>query len=306
MNSCINILIDEITSKNKAHKKFLYAEREELFQDEVNNLEVYIQCCLNMGLSIQYLADAYNLLVNDAIKEQIFFEKNKRYRYCNYADVASSVYMNDKYMSKYMYGLAISMFFWPQHREIMRFFAKTIINEKGERYLEIGPGHGLFMLKAMQLGPFDFFEGIDISPASVNITNIIIKYNYIKQTSNYNIYQQDFLKLNREYDFIIMGEVLEHVEEPLSYLKKLFQLSHYGAHIFITTCINSAMIDHIYLFKSIKDLEELIESSGLNVNERLIIPYRGLSIKETEEQQLPMNCAYVLSKNPPEFQNEKC
>ena len=69
-----------------------------------------------------------------------------------------------------------------------------------------------------------------------------------------------------------------------------------NAYIFITTCINSAAIDHIYLYRSVEDIQKQIISAGLTINKRLVVPYGNLSIEESENQDLPINIAMVLGK----------
>ena len=97
-----------------------------------------------------------------------------------------------------------------------------------------------------------------------------------------------------KFDAIVMGEVLEHVEKPDIFLEKITELSKKETFIFINTCINTPAIDHIYLFESIEDIETLFLRSGLNVRERLLVPYEEMSIDETMNRSLPLLTAFVL------------
>ncbi len=51
-----------------------------------------------------------------------------------------------------MVGLAISSFIWNAHIEVRRYFAKYIDKKQDRKstYLEIGPGHGEFFVKALR------------------------------------------------------------------------------------------------------------------------------------------------------------
>ena len=93
-----------------------------------------------------------------------------------------------------------------------------------------------------------------------------------------------------------MGEVLEHVEQPEVFLRRIAELATDDAFIFITTCINAPAVDHIYLWRTTDELEEMIEASGLSIVEPLRLPYEGKSLEDSREERLPINVAYVLAK----------
>ena len=107
-----------------------------------------------------------------------------------------------------------------------------------------------------------------------------------------------YLELQRlsQYDAIVMGEVLEHVEEPQVFLEKIRDLATDDAFIFITTPINAPAVDHIYLFDSLESIESIVAAAGLAVRESQMIPYPGQSVDESLEQVLPINVTLVLEK----------
>ena len=81
-------------------------------------------------------------------------------------------------MKSCMIGLAISQFLWSSHYEMYTFFRKYLV-ENGERinsYLEIGPGHGLFLKNAIQyIRQGKTIAAVDISSISVKITKSMMK-----------------------------------------------------------------------------------------------------------------------------------
>ena len=81
-------------------------------------------------------------------------------------------------MKAYMMGLALSQFLWPNHYEIYRAFETHLksIGPNLKSYLEIGPGHGLFLLKVLEyLPPEADIHAVDISAASIDLTRSIIQ-----------------------------------------------------------------------------------------------------------------------------------
>ena len=157
----------------------------------------------------------------DVIRETIYFKKHKHYRYSSFSEVANSVYYNDEYMSLYMHGLLITLFFWPNHLKLYRFFRQTLPKDKPGTYLEIGFGHGYFFMTALRDSAFTCFEGIDLSETSIRQTQSLI--GNIQQGKEVHLHCADFLNFDfktKHYDAIVMGELLEHVENPEDFFKK--------------------------------------------------------------------------------------
>lgn len=263
-----------------------------------NMLKIYIDYCISKGFTINYLANSYNLIVKDTFKEQLFFSKNHRYRYSRYLDVEEKVYNNPEYMNMYMHGLALTTVLWENHVKMFRFFMDNLPQtQPGENYLEIGPGHGFYIMQAMKYSKFKYYKAIDISAASVLMTKEILKF--FKMQQKYEICCADFLELSisERYDAIIMGEVLEHVENPYMFLNKISALAHKKTYIYVSTCINAPEVDHIYLFKNLEEIEFLFLKAGLTIKKQLILPYKNTNINESLKEKLPVNVAYVLEKH---------
>jgi 2-polyprenyl-3-methyl-5-hydroxy-6-metoxy-1,4-benzoquinol methylase len=233
------------------------------------------------------------------LREQIYFQRNGTYRYSSFDEVAHAVYFDDSYMRKYMHGLALTAYLWPNHRALHRYFVDMLPTNQGGNYLEIGPGHGMYLMSAMRKCVYNQFDGIDISPTSVEMTESLLSSGKFGEFSNYRIFEQDFLAgeiPTASYNAIVMGEVLEHVEKPNIFLESIARIATDNAFIFITTPINAPAVDHIYLFDSWNSIESLITGAGLMVQEKMLVPYPGLSVDESMQQSLPINVAAVLTK----------
>ena len=155
--------------------------------------------------------------------------------------------------TRYMYGLAVTSFLWPNHRNIMRFFCRTLPRDRKGKYMEMGPGHGFFFMTAIEESSYDEFEGIDISETSVSQTRRIIDFYGMAKGVKAQIIQRDFLDGGippASCDAVVMGEVLEHVERPDIFMKRVAEVTKKDAWIFISTCCNAPAIDHIFLFRS--------------------------------------------------------
>lgn len=296
-------LIDDLTAlvvaDNPVHSSFMKRSLESMDEDSYAELTDYLNYCLSVGLTLDYLAESYNTIVVDTLAEQMFFKENKRYRWSRFDELANAVYFDDAYMRKYMYGLAITSFLWPNHAAMRDFFLRTFPRGQKGTYLEIGPGHGYYFMQSARLGDFGRLLGVDISATSVALTRDIIRHFEINKTRQAEVIETNFLTFheeNGEYSCIVMGEVLEHVEDPALFISTIARLSGPHTHIFVTTCMNAPAVDHISLFRAGKDVEDIITSNGLQVVESCYVPYVGKTLAECEEQALPVNVAYVLRR----------
>ena len=275
---------------------FLTGSIRSITASEAASMEEWLEYCVSQGASLPYLSASYDLFVRDTMREQMFFARHKRYRYSTYEEVSTKVYFDAEYMSKYMYGLAVSTFLWPNHRLMSEYFQRTLPKGPGGRYLEVGPGHGFHMLTAMRCTSYDSYEGIDISPASVALTQSALDRHPLAASKKYSVRQADFLQFSSAtpYDVLVMGEVLEHVESPQRFLEQIPRLGHPTTQVYLSTCINAPEIDHISLFRSVNQLEELFGSSGLTISDQLVLPYNNLNLEEAERCGAPINVAFIL------------
>ena len=293
----IAALVQEIGAQNPLQQQFVRNSAAGLDGEERDWFGAYLDYCLATGQSLASLAACYNLLVKDTMREQMYFQRHGRYRCSTYSEVSDAVYQNPEYMEQYMAGLALTAFLWPNHRKMRKSFLRKLPRERGGHYLEVGPGHGFHMMSAMRLSAYETFTGVDISPKSVEMTRSIIESGFFGRWENYELVCQDFLECEAppgKYGALVAGEVLEHVEQPLAFLRKLHELAAPDAFIYVTTAVNAAEIDHIYLFDSVGPVRRMTEEAGLRIEDEEGFPYTGLSLEECEGRRLPVNLALVL------------
>lgn len=290
-------LAKQVLEMNPTHAQFLGESIAGIQPDESADLDRYLNFMASSGHSMEYLAECYNLIVMDTLREQVYFKRKGQYRHSSYADVADDVYHNPEYMEQYMVGLAITLFLWPAHRKLKRFFYDTLPTDRTGTYFEIGPGHGFFLISAMRRGSFSRYIAVDISAKSVQLTRDIVGSGAFGEFNDYEIIEADFLDTDisgAPFDALTMGEVLEHVEQPVRFLSRIRELTDPASYIYVSTCINAPAVDHISLFESVDHLHELVEESGLKVRAEVTTPYQGLTLEETQAQKLPLNIAMSL------------
>ena len=301
-NKNFYLLVDKIINKSTSQKikllKFLnsadsiYYKRAEAFSKE------FIRYLKNEKINIDFAIKAYLKLCTDIMMSQKYFIKFKKYPVEDEKKAYKEVYDNKKEMKSYMIGIGMSQFLWPTHYAMYSFFIDKILNKKSNisRYLEIGPGHGLFLLQALRnLKQDTKFEIVDISKTSIKITKSIIDF-LVKKEKKINYTTQnifDFESSNK-FDFITIGEVLEHVTKPQEILKKIKKLMNKNGSVYLSTCVDCPSIDHVYHFKSIGDIEKMIKKSGFKILDRRILPVEDKPMKEIIKNKITINyCAHL-------------
>jgi 2-polyprenyl-3-methyl-5-hydroxy-6-metoxy-1,4-benzoquinol methylase len=294
----VDQLVEAIVEQFPVHQGFIGQAISGATPDEIDRLARYLEFCRGKGLSLDYLAESYLTILGDTLDEQHYFQEHGTYRHSTFAEVAASVYHDREYMDRYMYGLAITNFLWPNHVAMSRFLRRTLPRGRGGRYLEIGPGHGFLLLSAIEIADYDDFLAVDLSAASVQQTRTIVQHFHPGAPAR--VEMQDFLEADDlvpgSFDAIVMGEVLEHVEQPDLFLRRIAELAKEDAYVFVTTCINAPAVDHIYLWRTPEELEDMIAANGLTIVEALRLPYEGKSLEESRALRLPINVAYVLAR----------
>ena len=161
-----------------------------------------------------------------------------------------------------------------------------------------GPGHGFLFLSAIEVCSFDEFLGVDLSAASVEQTRTIVDHFHPDAPPGWSCgtsWRRTTLRRDRS-----MRSSWARCSSTSSSRRCSFVGSpswpRTTRFIFVTTCINAPAIDHIYLWRTTDEFEEMIEASGLSIVEALRLPYEGKSLEESREECLPINVAYVLAK----------
>ncbi|WP_028301814.1 class I SAM-dependent methyltransferase [Oceanospirillum beijerinckii] len=299
----IKYLLSYIDLKMPLHKKkidIILANKDIFFIQELESfLADYSRYLEANNLSIDYGLDAYIKMVKDMIKCQIKFMRTGNYPVSNLSNTIADVYNNKEAMLSYMIGLALSQYLWESHYKILQHFRTALIDNKEniKKYIEIGPGHGLFLRHAItNLDPGVDFVTVDISRTSLEISKSIIEHAVPDKEVRY--INKDILSLenDQQYDFILMGEVLEHVEQPELLLRKIHDSMATNGKAFLSTCVNCPAIDHLYHFKSVDDIRSLFNDCGLEIESETVVPVENLPMEEIVKKKITINYSALVNR----------
>lgn len=268
MNQYINDIVQKIEGLDPVHAKKI-KRNVDFFDDTYYKLADtflirYDGYLKKQNKTLDYAINCYLNMISDMNIETVDFYRTGKYSSSTFEEVNKRVYANPETMEYYMHGLLLSQFLWKHHYQTFHFFLTSLPEyiANTSNYLEIGAGHGLYLSKALEILAIDTrFTVVDISDTSIELAK---NFNQDSRVS-FNVEDIfDFTQKSR-FDFICMGEVLEHVEDPYKLLLKLHELVSDNGTVFITTPTNAPAIDHIYLFNTVEEIQYMIKEAGFEI-----------------------------------------
>jgi 2-polyprenyl-3-methyl-5-hydroxy-6-metoxy-1,4-benzoquinol methylase len=238
-------LLLDIENRIPGHTKRLNRSRSKDFYELLLLMYNYLKYCDD-------LAEDYVHMVNDMKREMKYFLKEWKYSCKNQDEAYLRVYSDPDVMSYYMNALFISQLLWTHHFRMLQFFKKRVKSFNYNRVLDIGSGHGLF---SWFLKDAAFIDILDISNPALEITRELLGNNKV----DYLNMDISLLNTDRKYDFIILGEVLEHLDDPRLMISQAIDHLNADGILWITVPTNAPAIDHVYLFKSKEEVYKMIE-----------------------------------------------
>ncbi len=295
-------LLDTICAKNRRQQKKLSAFLEgtpAAVEDLDRFLRTYSPYLESRGVGVVELADAYLQMLDEMLMARIHFTQTNEYPRKSQAESLEAVYQDPDLMTRYMLGLALSQFLWEHHYRLLSFFRRSLDDLPSvKRCLEVGSGHGLYSLEALaRLPSLATYDIVDISQASLDMTRGILQIIHPEASAKISFVLGDVgqFRPTVAYDYIMMGEVLEHVEQPLEILVSLRHALQENGRLFVSTCVNSPAIDHVYHFRSVDQIRSLLGAAGFVIQTELIAPSENVDAARLERYKLDISYAAILS-----------
>jgi hypothetical protein len=215
-------------------------------------------------------AHGYGLFALDGLRLQKKFDKTLQYVNQSYADLKDEVYLNREYMfSLYLPGILLSHYLWPHHFNQKIWFLKEFISlvkkENVETFCDVGVGTGFYSKEMLLNLPGAEGYGYDISDNSLeHAKTMVTQWGF---GGRYHCNQQDITANppKRLHDCAVNVEVLEHLEDPVAFLKALRKMIKDGGYAFITAAIDAPNKDHIYLYRDLESVAKELRQAGFSV-----------------------------------------
>jgi cyclopropane fatty-acyl-phospholipid synthase-like methyltransferase len=293
----LSTIVETLVSFWPEHAKFVSRSIASHEDSELGLLEDYASdILLLIGPNLSRYLEHYKWMCTAFTKEAMYFIRSGRYRCTTFAEADQHVYSNRAFMTKYMDGLLLSQVLWANHAKCsvyfkQRFLARLKVNTQ---YLEIGPGHGLFLAQASRNPVVSRAVAWDVSPESVEQARAAIATMGVSRPVE--ISQRNVLtssQSSEKFDAVVISEVLEHMEDPRSALRSLRTVIAPTGELFVNIPVNSPAPDHIYLLRSPEEAVELVSSSGFAVSEVAFYPMTGYSLEEAAIQRATVSCVLI-------------
>ena len=299
MKEIIEKLLDQIGEKNPIHARRLATSIEELgepYQAELEGfLARYAQYLLRHGRTLTEAVDSYVRFVNDMVRARVDFLSTGKYRNDSFREVNEQVYNNPEVMAYHMEGLLLSQFLWQHHYLMLQFFRDKMmpLAPKTRRYLEVGGGHGLHVdIFGKLAGPCCEIDVLDISSTSLEMCRQLIAV----PVSRFLLQDIYHYRPEHPYDLISMGEVLEHVEDPVSLLMRLREMLSEHGRVFVTTPTNAPTVDHIFLFHDLPHIREIIAAADFSIESEVALASERTTDERIEKLKLTVLFGAILKK----------
>lgn len=237
----------------------------------------------------------YSAFALDSMRRQARFEKDLAYPAKTYEEAAQEVYFNDDHMmGVYLPGLLLSHFLWPHHYRQLQFFDAAFVAPMGvaggDRFVEVGVGTGLYSRRLLQALPEATGHGLDISPSSQAYANRHMSA--FGLGDRYQVHLRDVAdEAEASTPWLVCVEVLEHLEDPVAFLKTLRRTLAPGGRAFITAALDSANADHIYLYRTSEQVQAHLEAAGFALEQAFL----GAAYRPVQAgAPVPLAAAFVV------------
>jgi SAM-dependent methyltransferase len=235
----------------------------------------------------------YVMLSMEFLKLQRELEKTGRYLLGSEREALQVAYANqDVFGAYYLPGLLLSEALWPNHFLLGEAFKKSFLNRlaSGSEVLEVGVGTGYHLELLFRYCPDVSYTGFDISTYAIDFCR---HYAFGKVGEDP---RARFIEGNVSHglrlppssvDAVVMGEILEHIEDPAVVLRNVRNVLRPGGCMFLTTVVFAANIDHIFMFETVGDIRGLLLDNGWRIVRDWPLPVYP---KDTPEMaRRPMN-----------------
>jgi len=208
----------------------------------------------------------------DALRLHAVFEKTGEYASKTYAAAAQEVYHSREYMMDlYLPGILLSHFLWPHHYRQREFFEAMFMpivrRAPDKRFYDVGVGTGYFSRLMLQHDAAAEGVGIDISAAAAEFTERHIAAFGLQARHRMELRDVVLDTPDEPRPFVLSIEVLEHLDDPVTFLRSLRRILRPGGKAFITAALNAPNADHIYLYRSPLEVAGQIREAGFHVEQ---------------------------------------
>ena len=240
-----------------------------------NEFEQVVSALFPSAEAIGAAVKGYATFALQSMRLQAVFERERQYKVKTHEQASNEVYFNEMHMmQEYLPGLLLSHFLWPHHYRQLQFFDSAFVQTmrvaRATSFMEVGIGTGLYSGLLLRKLPSIKGIGIDISPSSKKFTEAQMVA--LGVASGYHVELRDItsIPIEPKADWLVCVEVLEHLDDPVAFLRGLRRNMAPGARAFITAALNAAHADHIYLYRNSNEVLTHLVDAGFTLEQSFV------------------------------------
>ncbi len=289
MHASLVQILEIINELNPLHAKKI-RNNSKLFDNEYDAifdpmLEKFLRVLNDDSFNLHYAVECYLRMISEITLEQINFIRNGSYSNAAYSEVEKRVFDNKEKFISFKLALFISELLWPQHFLVYLRFIEVFkqYGNKTEKFADIGGSHGQYLSYIFNWHLTEKPVLVYTNPLSVDMVNWFVS------TSGYEMMDENSIRKNKnKFDWITMGETLEHTENPVKYIDIALALLVKGGYLFVTAPVNAPAIDHVYCFRSKEEVLSMLRNKGFTLVDEF-------QVFAEESQKLRQGAASVCS-----------
>lgn len=256
-----------------------------------------VACVFPDEPSLEQAVKGYASFAMDSLRRQFRFENERRYPAKTFAEAAQEVYLNEGYMvGQYLPGLLLSHYLWSHHYRQIQFFASAFLSAvrvNPDTFAEIGVGTGVYSRMVLRALPDVHGVGFDLSPYSKAFAETHLERYGVSNRFELHLRDVVLEPPARPFRWLICVEVLEHLEDPVSFLRGVHSALLPGGKAFVTAALNAAHADHIYLYESGEAVAGQLRQAGFVIEQSFCAnAYRP----EWDGQPVPAAAAFIVTR----------
>ncbi len=261
-------IFDAITGVWPEHGRYLTKSMAARDHHVRATTEILADAALKLaGDRLDTVAAHYRWTCDRLREEELNFHRTGAYRLTTFQEADREVYSDAAYMEKYVDGLLFSQIAWVNHAASCTFFLNTVpgLLDPGGAFLEIGPGHGLMTYLALRDFGLASAVAWDLSPVSIEHTRAALS---LLGFDDAQFAVRDIMDVRAgedDFDLVVLSEVLEHLEDPMSAMAQVRKLVRPGGLVFVNVPLNSPSPDHLYLMRTPDEARALLSRTGFQI-----------------------------------------
>lgn len=245
--------------------------------------------------SLRSAVKGYAKFALEALRLQKKFDLTQKYENKTYEQASQEVYLNERYMKDlYLPGLLLSHYMWPHHYRQKIWMTEKFLPlvKNGGRFCDVGVGTGFYSRYLLQYLPDISGFGFDISRFSLESAQDLIKKSGLN--SRYQVNEMLIEEWKGEkFDVFLSVEVLEHLSDPMQYLRYLASVLKSGAYGVITAAIDAPNRDHIYLYRHVDEIGKQISEAGFKI---IDVQNFAAFEKSKDNPTVPQNGCFIVQR----------